>query len=434
VVKTNRPDNALDRGLHLGRLGLRLTGSYLGYQLQNLWFGENLKSERRQGFQQKASRQIREGLQALKGPVMKLGQMLSMQSGMISPEALQELAALQMHAPGMHSSLARAQFKSSCGKYPEEVFREFESEPFAAASLGQVHQAVTQSGETVAVKIQYPAIQTAVKNDFKLLRSATVAGRITGHIPKALLDEIETRITQETDYLLEGRNLDAFRTKLRPLSYVQVPRVFWKLTTDRVLTMSLVEGRPLGEWLARRPSAALRDLVGARLFELFWFQVLRICALHADPHPGNYLYSDAGQIGLVDFGCVKELPSSLPELICLFVAPDALQETVRAERMARLVWGEQKPHRHEESRRVIKAAFEFGRRVFPPATAKRDKVDFGDPSLFAGLTRIAKEVLQNKLVRPEFIFYKRAEIGLYNVLHQLRARVPTVELIRKVQQ
>lgn len=432
MVKTKRPDNAVERGLHLGRLGMRLTGSYVGYQLQNIYLGNSHKAEHRRRFEQRASRQIREELQTLKGPVMKLGQMLSMQSSLLSPGALKELSTLQMHAPGMHPSLARAQFNSSCGKYPEEVFRNFEPEPVAAASLGQVHRAVTTAGETVAVKIQYPAIQMAVKNDFRLLRSAAAAGRITGHVPKELLDEIETRIVEETDYLLEGRNLDTFRTKLKPLPFVEVPRVFWELTTDRVLTMSYVEGKPLGEWLTRKPSAALRDLAGARLFELFWFQVLRIHTLHADPHPGNYLYSDTGEIGLVDFGCVKEIAKPFPELIRRYMDMDGLSDSERAEWMARMIWGEQKPRKNADICRVMKAAVEFSNRVYPPAAAAGTTVDFGDPSLFAGLARISRDVLQNKLTRPEFVFFKRAEFGLYNVLHQLGARVRTRDLLGRI--
>ena len=431
-MKTARPDNTLERGLHIGRLGVKLTGSYVAYQLQNLWLGNGRKAEHRRRFQQKASRQIREELQMLKGPVMKLGQMLSMQSGLLAPDALKELSALQMHAPGMHPTLTRVQFKSSCSKYPEEVFREFDPEPFAAASLGQVHRAVMRNGETVAVKIQYPGIRNAVENDFKLLRSATVAGRITGHVPKAMLDEIETRIVLETDYLQEGRNLDTFRTKLSPLTYLQVPRVFWELTTDRVLTMSYVGGSPLGEWLAHKPSATLRNLVGGRLFELFWFQVLQAGVLHADPHPGNYLYSDTGEIGLVDFGCVKEIETRFPDLIRVFVQPDALTDQERATRMAQLIWGKQTPRRNAEIRRLMQTVLEFSHRVYPPLAATDTVVDFGDPTLFADLARISKEVIQNKLVRPEFIFFKRAEFGLYNVLHQLGTRIRTSDLLGRI--
>jgi predicted unusual protein kinase regulating ubiquinone biosynthesis (AarF/ABC1/UbiB family) len=133
-----------------------LAGSYLRYQLQNLFAGESRRAEHRKLFNALAALQVREELQSLKGPIMKLGQMLSMQSHVLPEEVVHELTNLQMRAPAMHPALARAQFKGAYGKFPEQVFQEFAAEPFAAASLGQVHRAVTKAGEQVAVKIQYP--------------------------------------------------------------------------------------------------------------------------------------------------------------------------------------------------------------------------------------------------------------------------------------
>src|SRR5262249_6525807 len=152
------------RGLRIGKLGFSLTGSYLGYQFQNLVLGGKRKTERRRRLQHKASRRLRQELESLKGPMMKLGQLLSQQSHALPEAAIRELTSLQMQAPGMHPTLARAQFKTASGKYPEETFHSFEPEPFAAASLGQVHRAVTRHGEPVVVKIQYPAIRTAIEN------------------------------------------------------------------------------------------------------------------------------------------------------------------------------------------------------------------------------------------------------------------------------
>lgn len=151
----------------MGRLGLALTGSYLGYQLQNLFLDGQERLEKRKSFNAKAARQIRAELESLKGPAMKLGQILSMQFHILPQEAVTELAKLQMRAPAMHPTLARAQFKASFCKSPEEVFRDFTPEPFAAASLGQVHRAMTKDGQEVAVKIQYPAIRKAIEDDFK---------------------------------------------------------------------------------------------------------------------------------------------------------------------------------------------------------------------------------------------------------------------------
>ena len=132
------------------------------------------------------------------------------------------------------------------------MFRTFEAEAFAAASLGQVHRAVSKDGTRLAVKIQYPAIRSAIENDFKLLRSAALPVRLTGHISESILREVEQGILEETDYIHEGKNIDFFRQQLRPLDYVHVPLVHWDLATDRVLTMSFIPGEPLSDFLATK--------------------------------------------------------------------------------------------------------------------------------------------------------------------------------------
>src|SRR5207249_1841642 len=129
--------------------------------------------------------------------------------------------------------------------------------------------------------------------------------RLTGHAPMAVLDEVQRGFLEETDYLHEGKNLEFFGRGLAGFSYLSIPKVHWDLTTDRVLTMSFIEGASVAEFLQRKPSQAMRDLIGSRLVELYYSQVHRLKALHADHHPGNYLFQDDGRIGLVDFGCVK---------------------------------------------------------------------------------------------------------------------------------
>ena len=151
-MKTSQNNGALQRGFRMGKLGFGLVGSYICYQAQNLLLSESGKAQRCARFQQKASQRVSGELGALKGAAMKLGQLLSMQSRVFPEEALRELAALQMHAPGMHATMARAQFKASMGKFPEDVFRESDPESFAAASLGQVHRAMTRKGEMMAPK------------------------------------------------------------------------------------------------------------------------------------------------------------------------------------------------------------------------------------------------------------------------------------------
>jgi predicted unusual protein kinase regulating ubiquinone biosynthesis (AarF/ABC1/UbiB family) len=430
VVKEGGPGSAASRGLRMGKLGLMLAGSYLGYQLQNLWLGEQGQARRRILFHQKASRRVRKELESLKGPFMKFGQILSMQTQALPDEAIGELANLQMHAPGMHPTLARAQFRSSYGKNPEEVFRAFEDEPFAAASLGQVHRAVTRRGDKVAVKIQYPAIRTAIENDFRLLRSATLPGRLTGHAPVAILDEVQRGFLEEIDYINEGKNLDFFREKLRGFAFLTIPRVHWDLTTDRVLTMSFVEGVTVGDFLQGKPSQAARDLIGSRLFELFHFQVQCIHALHADPHAGNYLFEPDGRIGLVDFGCVKHFSGDIAELMRCCVERFWLQGKEQSQRVIQLIWGPKVSF--TKARRMLSGFEEFLDIVFPPAGDAGALVDFGKPALLSAVDRTVRRAVRHKLTNAEFAFISRAELGLYNLLHQLRARVNTREVWRRV--
>src|SRR5690348_9711014 len=158
------------RAARLMQLGAGLAGSYLAYQLQRPLLDPERARGRRQDLRRQHARKVRQELQELRGPIMKVGQALSMQTHFLGADVIEELSHLQMQAPPMHPTLMRAQFKNALGKYPEEVFRSFNEEPFAAASLGQVHWAVTRPGEEVAVKIQYPAMREAIESDFRALR------------------------------------------------------------------------------------------------------------------------------------------------------------------------------------------------------------------------------------------------------------------------
>jgi predicted unusual protein kinase regulating ubiquinone biosynthesis (AarF/ABC1/UbiB family) len=427
-----RPKGQIGRGFRIGKLGLALTGSYLGYQFQNLFVDERERPERRRSFNRKAAGQIRAELESLKGPVMKLGQILSTQFHLMPEETLSELAKLQMRAPAMHPTLARAQFKASFGKSPEEVFRRFTEEPFAAASLGQVHRAVTKHGEEVAVKIQYPAIRKAIEDDFKLLRSATFPARVTGHATESMIAEIEQGMLQETDYVNEGQNIDFFREQLQPIGYVRVPLVDWDLSTDRILTMSFISGEPLPDFIANtKPSQEMRNRIGVQLVELFHLQIHRLRALHADPHPGNYLIAADGTIGLVDFGCVKRFSANFIEIMRAFEHRVWLQGEEHCDRMARLIWGPAILKKARLARELLKRAIHFYEMLFPGLTGGGRVVDFGDPKILNAMFRIFNDNVRNKTVNPEFAFYARAEMGLYNLLHLLRAKVDTSAILEK---
>jgi serine/threonine protein kinase len=421
VVNSKTNNGALTRGFRLGKLGFSLAGSYLGYQAQNFFLGGGERPQRQARFQRQVSRRVSEQLGNLKGPAMKLGQLASMGSGALRPEALEELASLQMRAPGMHPSLARAQFKSVLGKYPEELFREFDPEPFAAASLGQVHRGITQGGEKVAIKIQYPAIRSAIENDFKLFRSMTLPGRVTGHLPAGMLAEFERGTLEETDYLHEAQNLEFFRKELKGLTYLSIPRAFPALSGDRVLTMSFIEGAPFRSFLMEKPSAAVRNLVGERLVEMYHTQLHCLKAIHADHHPGNYLFQSDGRIGLVDFGCVKRLRIEMTEIINSEISRSWRSSEAAARRFMGLVLeAKVPPHRARKLLPIAEASADF---LFPQGPSANPVVNFCDPKLLEVMKSNGKQAMSNRLFNPEFTFVSRAELGLVHLLYELGAKV-----------
>jgi predicted unusual protein kinase regulating ubiquinone biosynthesis (AarF/ABC1/UbiB family) len=423
----NKPPQpgALGRALRLGKLGLSLTGSYLGYQAQNLLLGQDDQRQRR--FRRSSSQRMREELGSLKGAAMKLGQILSLQTQTLPDEVIHELAALQMHAPGMHPTLARAQFKGALGKYPEEVFRQFEEEPFAAASLGQVHRAITRQGEKVAVKIQYPAIRAAIENDLKLFRSAALPARASGHLPGAVFDEVQRGFLEETDYLHEGKNLEYFNDALAQFPWVTVPKVYWDLTTARVLTMSFVEGEVAGVFLERKPPATLRNLLGTRLVELYYYQIHRLRRLHADQHPGNYLFQPDGRIGVVDFGCVKKINFNITALIRACIARSWRRGSKEMRETFALMFGPRIPH--TRAKKMLPTLERMVCLLYPEDNTE---VDFGKGDVLKVLAEAMRRAVQDKSSNPEFAFITRADLGLFSLLHRLGARVNVRAVWNKV--
>ena len=423
------------RAVRLASLGMGVAGSYVGYLLQRTFLGEESRKDKLADAHTRAARKMRREMEALRGPAMKLGQTLSLQAGLSPDAALTELRSLQREAPGMHPSLARVQFRSSMGRLPEDCYATFEDTPFAAASLGQVHRATLADGTSLAVKIQYPGIRDAIASDFTWFRAVSKPVQASGHIPRTAIDELEKLIMEETDYVREAASMALFRDGLKPLPFITIPEVFPQLSTSKVITMTQLCGVHLDEFLATRPSRAQRDLVGERLMELFYFQLLRLHALHADPHWGNYLFNTDGTIGLVDFGCVKRLrPAFVADLQEFLLYPGSRRTPEFQKLLARryeLMGGTMTP---AARRTLCDFAERFYRRVFPPEPEREnERFDFGESEFLHEYLRGSQELLKGRGVLPEYIFLARAEIGLYQTLHRLRARVHASRIVRKYQ-
>lgn len=425
-------NTSLRRALSMASMGAGIAGSYFGYALQRAILGETKSRAKLKSTHTRAARRMRDEMQSLRGAAMKLGQTLSLQTGVLPDEALAELATLQMKAPGMHPSLVRVQIKRNLGHEPEEIFKQFTPEPFAAASLGQVHHAITKSGERVAVKVQYPGIRESITNDVKIFRAVSKPVQASGHLPRGAIDEVEKQILAETDYQREADNIDFFQKQLASLAFVQVPKVLRKYSAGQVLTMSLVRGQHLDDFLAKRRTQKLRDELGTRLFDLFYFQVLKLGTLHADPHWGNYLFGNDGQISLVDFGCVKALSSATTTYLHrAFLYSGSIHSAEFGNLLETYYRAEGLKLLPATRRALIRFAENFYRKVYPADSSEDYRFDFGDREFLANYVSESKHLFRMKGMLADLIFMARAEMGLYQTLHRLKAHVPTSRIVRR---
>lgn len=264
----------------------------------------------------KAAEAMLKTLGEMKGLPLKVGQMMSYIDGLAPPgyeERFQaELKKLLDKAPPLSAEAAVTVIKQELGAPPEEVFATWEREPFAAASIGQVHRATTRNGDAVAVKVQYPGIDKAIEADLKSVQffqtmMSPLAKKIHSH---GTVEEISQVFRDELDYGREAEMQDIFRRIHRGDPGIVIPRVFHDVTTKRVLTSELLGGKSYADFVATAPQEA-RNVAGETIWRFTFRALLRHGVLYADPHPGNYRFFDDGTVGFLDFGCVKRIPPDL---------------------------------------------------------------------------------------------------------------------------
>ncbi len=277
---------------------------------------ERLARQRAYEDAKKAGRALVKTLGEMKGLPMKLGQMFSYIDGLAPPgyedKVKRLLKQLQDQAPPLSADAAERTVEAEFGVPPAHLFSRWEREPFAAASIGQVHHAVTHGGDHVAVKVQYPGIDKAVENDLKSLAmfEVVIAPLSRQYQSKETLEEITRVFLGELDYGQEAENTDLFRRLTADLPAVVIPRVFHSLSTRRVLTNELLEGIGYEEFRTHASQEA-RDHAGVTIWTFMMRSLLVHGVLYADPHPGNYRFLDDGRVGFLDFGCVKRLPAEM---------------------------------------------------------------------------------------------------------------------------
>src|SRR6266851_2773052 len=303
------------RLLKLGITAAELAGSYAVGLTRLALSDKSRRGQLLKELHERNALSLAEHSGRLRGPFVKVVQLLSGQHGLMPIEYLEALSQLQDGVPPVDYETLVPLLRREFHKDPRELFAEFDPEPLASASLGHVHRGQTHDGAEVAVKIQYPGIDDAVVSDLEYLRGALLllglAVRVTGteapdYTP--LHREISKLIAEEIDYVREADNLERFGRIYESFPKTAVPRVYRELSTRRVLTMELMNGQRIREFAASNASREARVAVIMTLWQMFLHEALVHGVIHGDSHPGNFLVTPDGRVVLLDFGCVKELP------------------------------------------------------------------------------------------------------------------------------
>ena len=286
-------------GANVGGVAARIAGTKLfGLEGRNATIAEALAK----------------ALGGLKGPLMKVAQLVATIPDVVPPEYAAELQKLQSEAPPMGAAFVKRRMQAELGANWRERFAEFDLKPAAAASLGQVHRATTLDGVRVASKLQYPDMESAVEADISQLEILFGLHRRMGAVidTSEIAKEISARVREELDYRREARHVALYQRMLATTPEVRVPEVVPELSTRRLLTMGWLEGDKILNH--KQASQQVRDRISTAMFRAWWRPFSHHGVIHGDPHLGNYtVFQEGGEpggINLLDYGCIRIFPPS----------------------------------------------------------------------------------------------------------------------------
>lgn len=392
------------------------------------FFGMNLDNA-------KNAAELAEALGGLKGPLMKVAQLLSTIPDALPPEYTTELAKLQASAPPMGWAFVKRRMRAELGADWQSRFAEFGREPAAAASLGQVHRATAHDGRVLACKLQYPDMASAVEADLSQLQMLfSLHRRMSPAIDtREIAKEISARVREELDYAREAAHIAMYQEILSDYERVRVPSVVDELSTRRLLTMGWLTGKPLLDY--KEHDQEDRNLLAKTMFHAWWHPFSHYGVIHGDPHLGNYtVFEQEGRpagINLLDYGCIRVFPESFVEgVVNLYLG--LLEEDNDRVVSAYERWGFKNLKKDVIEVLNIWARFIYGPLLSDRVRSIADGVsaaEYGRKEAFK--VHSALKELGPVTVPQEFVFMDRAAIGLGGVFLHLRAQLNFFQLFNE---
>lgn len=412
----------VERSAKFIKTGIKVGGNYLKHYTKKLFDPELTKEE----LNKDNAQDIYESLSELKGSALKVAQMLSMDKSILPRAYSDQFSKSQYNAPPLSGPLIVRTFSKYFGKSPDKIFDSFDIKSSNAASIGQVHKA-TKDGKNLAVKIQYPGVAESISSDLKLVKP--FAFRLLGMSEKELevyMKEVEQKMLEETDYLLEVEQSQKFADACKQLENIRFPEYYPQWSSPRIITMDWVEGTHLKEFLAGNPSQALRNKIGQALWDFYQFQQHTLKAMHADPHPGNFIITDDEKLGVLDFGCVKELPEDFYEPYFSLVLNNTLddkEKSIECFRKLEMILPNDSKEQIDFYYKWYKEMIQlFGEPYMSPS------FDFGNDDYMGRLFQFGEQLTKMPEFKQargvkHFIYVNRTNFGLYSILNELKAVV-----------
>lgn len=431
--KDTIPASKVSRAMRFAKAGVKVGGNYVKHYAKRAT-GSKLDKD---DLHAANASDLYEALGEMKGSVLKLAQMMSMDQGVLPTAYAKQFQMAQYSAPPLSGPLVRNTFRKYLGKTPEELFDRFEDKAVAAASIGQVHRAWI-GDHPYAVKIQYPGVADSITSDIQMAKPFALRMlSVKEHEVKDYIEEVTSKLLEETDYTLELKQSIELTEQSAVLDHVRFAKYYPAYSSSRILVMDWIEGLPFDKFLATNPDQETRNRVGQALWDFYNFQIHALRKVHADPHPGNFLIDDSGQLWVIDFGCVKTLPddfyNSYFGMLNDFEANNEAGIATHLENLRILL-----PTDDPSTRAFLQATFiEMAGIMAQPMF--NETFDFGNPAYFATLYARGEELGKDPILRKigagrgpkDALYINRTYFGLYSMLHQLNATVNTRALMEK---
>ncbi|MGW8122103.1 ABC1 kinase family protein [Roseivirga echinicomitans] len=423
------PTGKVQRAAKFVTTGAKVGGNYMKHYAKKVMNPSLSKDQ----LHEDNARDIYNSLSELKGSALKVAQMMSMDKNMLPTAYQDKFSMAQYSAPPLSYPLVVKTFQQYFKKSPTQIFETFTKNAVNAASIGQVHKATLESKE-YAVKIQYPGVASSVRSDLKLVRPFAV--RLMNLNEKDLdhyMEEVETKLIEETDYLLEVQRSVEISEACAHIENIRFPKYYPALSDERIITMDWMDGKVLKEYMKSNPSQEERDKVGQALWDFYDFQIHTLRQVHADPHPGNFIINQAAELGVIDFGCVKVIPDEFYDPYFNLIRKDILHEDEELEQLftqLQFIYPDDKPEDKAYFSTVIKDMMGILGLPF-----HQDEFDFGDDSYFRKIYEMGEIISQSAKFREsekargarDGLYINRTYFGLYSILNELKAKVKTTK-------